>query len=377
MFEAQGQFLKPQVITRAFQLTEEPSQEPDPPDEGPLFDDSKETQPPELIRLENLEHYHTLMNRIRRDVEGDRDSVLLYHYTNPRLIKMILKTGLRMSTQGQGDGGLYFSILGLGSYKWGTTDFERLLIQDCYGLERLEEYLGKGLLDAIMVVKVHKSVLSLVPGGRDNAVFIQRRTFETLGTEARDGSFYLPPSAIMGCFCVNAREVPVAIPDQDSVMAEEASKDQEQSEGLFESIRAAASWQAPPLITETLLDHINDITSTLTGSTRRASMSVGVSQRRTSFLGGNRMARRNSAGSLALRQRPSQRMPLFSRQNPPTFADNRAGQVVDVELTEVGAEETKGSETHRRASLADDISTAGVYRRDSDVMDTQNPMKAK
>ena len=36
----------------------------------------------------------------------------LYHYTEPRLGALIRSTGFRMSTQGQGDGGVYFSTLG-------------------------------------------------------------------------------------------------------------------------------------------------------------------------------------------------------------------------------------------------------------------------
>ena len=41
----------------------------------------------------------------------------LYHYTQPALGELILKSGLRMSTQGQGDGGVYLSLLGPASFK--------------------------------------------------------------------------------------------------------------------------------------------------------------------------------------------------------------------------------------------------------------------
>ena len=40
----------------------------------------------------------------------------LYHYTQPTLGELILKSGLRMSTQGQGDGGVYLSLLGPASF---------------------------------------------------------------------------------------------------------------------------------------------------------------------------------------------------------------------------------------------------------------------
>jgi len=37
--------------------------------------------------------------------------VPLFHYTQPSVVPMIFKGGLRMSSQGQGDGGVYFSTL--------------------------------------------------------------------------------------------------------------------------------------------------------------------------------------------------------------------------------------------------------------------------
>jgi len=43
--------------------------------------------------------------------------VPLYHYTIPALGQLILDSGLRMSTQGQGDGGVYLSLLGPASFQ--------------------------------------------------------------------------------------------------------------------------------------------------------------------------------------------------------------------------------------------------------------------
>ena len=43
----------------------------------------------------------------------------LYHYTRPLLGPLIRGGGFRMSTQGQGDGGVYFSTLGPASYGLG------------------------------------------------------------------------------------------------------------------------------------------------------------------------------------------------------------------------------------------------------------------
>ena len=50
--------------------------------------------------------------------------VPLFHYTATSVVDLIIKNGLRMSTQGQGDGGVYFSTLGPASYKIGTRNYE-------------------------------------------------------------------------------------------------------------------------------------------------------------------------------------------------------------------------------------------------------------
>jgi len=57
----------------------------------------------------------------------------LYHYTLPPVAPFILKGGFRMSTQGQGDRGVYFSTLGPASYGLGTPDYEKNIIIDCFG----------------------------------------------------------------------------------------------------------------------------------------------------------------------------------------------------------------------------------------------------
>lgn len=48
--------------------------------------------------------------------------VPLYHYTQLDIADSILANGLRMSTQGQGDGGVYLSTLGPCSYGIGTPE---------------------------------------------------------------------------------------------------------------------------------------------------------------------------------------------------------------------------------------------------------------
>ena len=160
-------------------------------------------------------------------------------------------------------------ISGLGSYKFGSDKFEELLIVDCFGPERLDEYIGKGKLDVLLILVVHESLLSFVPGGRDNAVFIQKRAFETLASPEKDGYYYLHPSAIAACLHIDPTKTLPLNDKTKEKLALEAQKDDEQVKALYRRMREAATWSAPTLVPETLQDQIQDVTSRLTG--RRAS----------------------------------------------------------------------------------------------------------
>lgn len=137
---------------------------------------------------------------------------------------------------------MYFSTRGLGSYKFGRDEFEELLIVDCFGPERVNEYKGKGKLDVLLILKVHSSLLSFVPGGRDNAVFIQKRAFETLTSKEEDGCFYLRSSAIAACFHVGTKTPEGTTNKTLDLMDKEAELDQEQVKSLYADMRSAATW---------------------------------------------------------------------------------------------------------------------------------------
>jgi hypothetical protein len=51
-------------------------------------------------------------------------------------------------------------------------EYETNLIVDCYGQERLDEYLGQGRLSLVLVCIVEGGVLTQAPGGRDNALMV-------------------------------------------------------------------------------------------------------------------------------------------------------------------------------------------------------------
>jgi hypothetical protein len=100
--------------------------------------------------LSSIDTYVQEMKRMRQRAFENK-LVPLFHYTSPNVASLILSGGLRMSTQGQGDGGVYVSTLGPASYGLGTDDYEVNIIKDCFGVERIDEYKGKGKLDVIII----------------------------------------------------------------------------------------------------------------------------------------------------------------------------------------------------------------------------------
>ena len=132
-----------------------------------------------------------------RQVCDEEGAVPLYHYTSPESARFIVSSGLRMSTQGQGDGGVYFSTLGPASYDLGTSKYEENIIVDCFGKERLEEYRGQHKLDVLLVYSVNPKIAEQAPGGRDNAKMVSKNMFETFAVSAaEDGQYYLRPDRI-------------------------------------------------------------------------------------------------------------------------------------------------------------------------------------
>ena len=71
-----------------------------------------------LFRSANPATYHEFTSRmteIRRQCSAS-GTLPLFHFTQPYLGPLIVQAGFRMSTQGQGDGGVYFSVKGPASY---------------------------------------------------------------------------------------------------------------------------------------------------------------------------------------------------------------------------------------------------------------------
>ena len=176
---AKGQLLlPPQNILRAYQLKAQ-SLTAAPrfdgrivPRDQPIFETLRiAKQAAQLFCPRTSEDFLKKMDEARR-MCSECDLVCCYHYTSKASLQFILDGGFRMSTSGQGDGGVYFSTMGPASYGLGTVEYERNLIIDCFGAERLEEYRGKHKLDVCIVYACERRLLANAPGGRTNAKMV-------------------------------------------------------------------------------------------------------------------------------------------------------------------------------------------------------------
>eukprot|EP00615_Pteridomonas_danica_P004514 CAMPEP_0114333740 /NCGR_PEP_ID=MMETSP0101-20121206/3941_1 /TAXON_ID=38822 ORGANISM="Pteridomonas danica, Strain PT" /NCGR_SAMPLE_ID=MMETSP0101 /ASSEMBLY_ACC=CAM_ASM_000211 /LENGTH=456 /DNA_ID=CAMNT_0001464829 /DNA_START=1515 /DNA_END=2885 /DNA_ORIENTATION=- len=149
-----------------------------------------------------LKEYLNTMTLLR-DFCFQQNLIPLYHYTSIEIVPLILNGGLRMSSQGQGDGGVYFSTLGPASYGLGTPDYETNLIIDCFGKERLEEYKGKHKLDVCLIYAVDPLIVEQAHGGRQNALVVSKGYFEVFSLPHADGNYFLTPDRLIGAFHYN------------------------------------------------------------------------------------------------------------------------------------------------------------------------------
>jgi len=140
-----------------------------------------------------------------------------------------------MSTQGQGDGGVYVSTQGPASYDLGDDEYEVNIIKDCFGVERIEEYKGKGWLDVIIIYGCSPSAFDQTPGGRDNAKMVSKTTFETFSLSGSDDNYFLRPDRILGAFQVFPGQSPRMTKASFKALKVEIEADRQSVEDLKEN----------------------------------------------------------------------------------------------------------------------------------------------
>jgi hypothetical protein len=163
--------------------------------------------PVKIIKVNSVLDYIEGMRELRKRA-ANLDVFPLYHYTQSCVLPLILSDGLRMSTQGQGDGGVYFSTKGPASYKLGSSKYEFNIIRDCFGLHRLTEFMGLGKLNAVIVYGCSHHILQQAPGGRVHAKLVPRSLFEDFSLPNSDGDFYLRSDNILAAFEIDGNNPP-------------------------------------------------------------------------------------------------------------------------------------------------------------------------
>ena len=234
-------FLPPQQILRAFSIKSS-KDSGSPPKKGRHSKNGQRsrslqdvpsvgTHAPEIKALATCHEFVESMKRIRQTC-SDNGWVPLYHYTSPAVGNLIRNGGFRMSTQGQGDGGVYFSTLGPASYNLGSVLYEDNIISDCFGPGRLEEYRGQHKLDLCFVYGAEPMALTQAPGGRDNAKMVSKATFESLSMPDGDGNYFLRPDRILGCFLLDPSDPPANYAASKEALREESRMDTSTREKL-------------------------------------------------------------------------------------------------------------------------------------------------
>jgi hypothetical protein len=117
----------------------------------------------ELTPINFMEDYVAAMTEIRKEA-NHYGLIPVYHYTSIDCALLILKTGFRYSCSdhNSNSGGIHFTTLGPCSYGVHTKQYETNIIKDCFGVERLRELKGKGLMDAVVVYGVAAGILEQV-----------------------------------------------------------------------------------------------------------------------------------------------------------------------------------------------------------------------
>jgi hypothetical protein len=151
------------------------------------------------VEPKTAEEFTQRMEEIRTALSQHSTLVPVYHFTSRQAAECIIKglsapncrsraeplgvptEGLAMSTQGQGDGGVYFATKGPASLKVllarprrvdrasqtrvqiGDKEYEQNIIVACFGKERMQEYLGKGKVDVCIVYAIDPRLLQQAP----------------------------------------------------------------------------------------------------------------------------------------------------------------------------------------------------------------------
>lgn len=155
---------------------------------------------------------------------ASRNLVPLYHYTSSYVSNYIFNGGFRVSTEGKG--GVHFSTQGPASYNFGSKDYEKNVIMDCFGEDRLEECRKKKKSEVCFVYAAEPKTLRLAPGGRTNAKMVPKSYFDAFSHEDFISSdFFLRSDRILTCFALDDESLPIGADDMKDDFLLEQERD--------------------------------------------------------------------------------------------------------------------------------------------------------
>jgi hypothetical protein len=160
----------------------------------------------QMHRITSIEDYMEQLQKVRY-MCSNLGLVPLYYYTSAEGAESLLSSGFKMSNNGDGVGGVYFDTNGPCYYGVGSNEYERNLISEIFGEEKVDEYLGKGKLDLVLIYGADPSCVESISGGKKYSKLIGKHLFEDLTLPAKDGQYYLRPDRIQAALIVNFKSM--------------------------------------------------------------------------------------------------------------------------------------------------------------------------
>jgi hypothetical protein len=158
-------------------------------------------------QVSDIQDYIEQLNKARNSC-ADYGLVPLYYYTSAEGSDSLMASGFKMLNE-EGADGVYFSTKGPCYYGLGTPEYEKNLIVDTFGYQKLDGYLGQGKLDLVLVYGADPCCVESLQNTKSKAKLIGKHLFEDLSLPAKDGQYYLRPDRIKAALLVNSKSMKV------------------------------------------------------------------------------------------------------------------------------------------------------------------------
>jgi len=157
------------------------------------------------IPISNINTYLNLMTKVRQHC-AENNLIPVYHYTRPEFSSLIIKGGFKMSTNGQGDGGVSFLTYGPASFDIGSPHYEENVVLDCFGRDRVEEFRGQHRVDICVVYGIDPMMADKALNNlHHSTMIVPQEYFQDFSLNHPDGTYFLRMDRVLACFDFDAR----------------------------------------------------------------------------------------------------------------------------------------------------------------------------